>query len=457
MSKHQNRIELESLEGRQLFATFIVTTTADTGTGSLRDAITKANSAAGADVIQFKIGSGLKTIAPAKSLPQITGPTTLDATTQPGYAGKPIIELKGTSAGAGTFGLALVGGSSVVKGFVINRFGAGGMLIITKGGNTVQNCWIGVDATGGIASPNNANGIIVQSPNNLIGGRTASARNVISGNAQHGIQVYQSTASGNVISGNYIGTDALGNKAIANTKTGVSINGAAKNMVGGTRAGEGNVISGNKTDGVLIINTGATGNVVAGNLIGTNAAGKAKIGNGLYGVEISQPSNTVGGTTAYMRNVISGNANSGIALYQATGSKNVVIGNYLGTDITGQLSLGNTWRGIDITNGSSNNIIGGATAAERNVISGNLDHGLLIYQGSGNLIKGNTIGFAADNTKALPNTKDGIHLVQTNLTTIQSNRIGHNGAYGIHNGTSTNTKVTGNTIINDLLYGVVNT
>src|SRR5690349_11623275 len=82
---------IESLESRQLLSTYLVTTTADSGAGSFRDAITQANNHAGADVINFKIGTGAKTISPTSALPTITGPTVVDATTQPGYAGKPLI------------------------------------------------------------------------------------------------------------------------------------------------------------------------------------------------------------------------------------------------------------------------------------------------------------------------------------------------------------------------------
>src|SRR5215510_1183969 len=103
-------------------ATFTVTNTNDSGAGSLRQAILDANANAGPDTIDFAIpGSGVHTIAPTSGLPTVTGPTTLDATTQPGYSGSPLVEIDATAA-AGTFYLFLInGGDSVVKGFCINR------------------------------------------------------------------------------------------------------------------------------------------------------------------------------------------------------------------------------------------------------------------------------------------------------------------------------------------------
>src|SRR5438105_4991490 len=128
---------IETLEQRTLLSTYTVTNANDGGAGSLRAAILSANGNAGADVIKFAVGSGAKTIAPTSALPSISGPTVLDATSQPGYAGKPLIELNGTSAGTSSNGLKVIGGSTTIKGFVINRFGGSGILLMTRGGNKV--------------------------------------------------------------------------------------------------------------------------------------------------------------------------------------------------------------------------------------------------------------------------------------------------------------------------------
>ncbi len=448
---------VEMMEERVLFATFAVTTTADGGGGSLRDAMNKANISSDADVIQFKIGSGLKTITPSSGLPHLKYATTLDATTQGGYAGKPLVEIRGDRAGSGSNGIVLVGGGSTVKGLVVNRFGANGILVMSKGGNTIKNCYVGTDAGGTYAAGNRQKGIILQSSGNTVGGAGASDKVVISGNVQAGIQFYTSAASGNKLLGSYVGTNASGTAAVPNGASGVAIYQASSNTIGGTSSGARNVISGNNQNGIVINGSGAKYNTVLGNYVGTNAAGTAKVGNLNYGVEISQPYNTVGGSVAGSRNVISGNKYTGVVLWLSSGSNCKIQGNYIGTDYTGKYDLGNSWRGVDISNGSSNNLVGGASSAERNVISGNDHDGVRIYQGSGNRIQGNYIGLGSDGVKAVPNTGDGIRLVQTSTTTIQSNKIGHNGGYAVHNGTGSGTKMFGNTLINDVLFAIKQT
>src|SRR5688500_7549020 len=91
-------LRLERLEAREVPAVFTVTTTGDSGPGSLRQAILDANARSGADTISFGIATGAQTIRPATALPAVTDTVTLDATTQPGYAGTPLITLDGASA-----------------------------------------------------------------------------------------------------------------------------------------------------------------------------------------------------------------------------------------------------------------------------------------------------------------------------------------------------------------------
>ena len=284
----------------QAAQTFVVTTTADNGDnanptpGSLRAAIVTANNTAGTDTITFQIGSGVKTILPPSPLPIITDPVIIDGTTQPGFAGTPIIELKGTSAGANATGLRLEGGSSTVKGLVINRFTTG-IFLQTKGSNTITGCYIGTDVSGTVAQGNTSHGINAQDPGgNTIGGANPADRNIISGNGNTGLRL--SGSSSNIVYGNYIGTDVSGNQDLGNGNQGLRIDNANSNKIGGTGAGEGNIISGNTDVAVRI--TSAGNNSVAGNRIGTNAAGTGNIGNDAGGVHV------FGGTG----NVISSNS-----------------------------------------------------------------------------------------------------------------------------------------------------
>ena len=126
-------------------AIFTVTTTADSGAGSLRWAIEQANAAAGLDTIAFNIaGAGVKTIAPLTILPTITDAVIVDGATQPGFAGAPLIELRGASCAASPcHGLWITAGGSTVKGLIINRFPDRGILLETGGGNTIVGNYLG--------------------------------------------------------------------------------------------------------------------------------------------------------------------------------------------------------------------------------------------------------------------------------------------------------------------------
>ena len=158
--------------------------------------------------------------------------------------------------------------------------------------------------------------------------------------------------------------------AIANHDGVVIDTGASGNTIGGTAAGAGNVISGNANAGVALVGTGTSGNVVAGNLIGADVTGSTALGNVMFGVVLYEgPSdNLIGGTTISARNVISGNGWSGVDIYGA--NDNLVEGNFVGTDITGDVALGNNGSdpdpvsngGIAIFGGSAGNTIGGLTA-----------------------------------------------------------------------------------------------
>ena len=197
-------------------STFVVTSTGDSGTGSLRQTILDANAHPGADTIVFNIpGSGLHTITPSTALPTISDPVTIDGSTQPGFTGSPIIELNGSQAGANVDGLRITAGSSVVSGLVINRFSSDGVEISGFGGNIVKGSYIGTDATGTVDFGNAFRGLNIASSNNTIGGTAAAARNVISGNDNTGISITAGT-TGNRVQGNFIGTDAAGASAIGN-------------------------------------------------------------------------------------------------------------------------------------------------------------------------------------------------------------------------------------------------
>jgi hypothetical protein len=171
--------------------TFTVSNTNDAGAGSLRQAILDANANPGADIIDFNInGVGPHTIQPVSALPSITDPVVIDGTSEPDFAGTPMVELDGTNAGSAE-GLHLLGGTSTIRGLVINRFELNGIDIgAFTTNNVIEGNYIGTDVTGTSALGNDGNGInIAESSGNMVGGLTAAARNVISGNNTHGVEI----------------------------------------------------------------------------------------------------------------------------------------------------------------------------------------------------------------------------------------------------------------------------
>src|SRR5262249_50060756 len=159
--------------------TFTVTNTNDSGAGSLRQAILDANALGGTNTIAFAIpGGGVHTIAVSLTpLPGITSPVVIDGTTQPGYAGSPLIELTASQ----TTGLTITAGGSTVRGLVLNHF-AVGIHFSSGGGNLVQGCYIGTDATGTLDASTGEGIRILLSDGNTIGGTSPGSGNLISGN-----------------------------------------------------------------------------------------------------------------------------------------------------------------------------------------------------------------------------------------------------------------------------------
>jgi hypothetical protein len=510
----------------QTASTFVVTNTNPSGPGSLQFAILDANETPGADLITFNIpGPGPFIINVTAALPAITDPVILDATTQPGFAGTPIIQLNGSQAGKGPNGFVLSAGNSVVRGMAISGFdfngnqydpatqdgGGAGIsvrsnndLIEGNGFGIVPFMYAGVRAVGpavnntiggttsaarnvmasvflAVLLPQGADNNKVQGnligggrvgiayqingpggTANTIGGTVAGARNVIAKGSEVVI-----SGNGNLVQGNYIGTDESGNAANnpnGGAGDGVRFDFVFGNTVGGTTAAARNVISANGGAGVRAASGSCIScnndlNLVQGNFIGTKADGTGDLGNMQQGVVV-QGMNlfniAVGGTATGAGNIIANSKQSGVEI-MGTGT-HILQGNFIGTDVTGTIDLGNVQNGVYLNN-TPNNVVGGTGTGAGNVISGSGLSGVLIEgaQAAGNAVQGNFIGTNAVGTAALGNDLNGVTTSQAPNNTIGGsvvaarNIISANARHGVSIGIDTNSGATGITVRNNYI------
>jgi uncharacterized delta-60 repeat protein/CSLREA domain-containing protein len=488
---------------------FTVTTAADDGPGSLRQAILEANATAndpaGPDIIQFQIGSGLQTITPLSALPTITDAVTIDGWSQPGFAGTPLIELDGESAGNG-HGLSIQAPDTTIRGLVINRFSYDAIALFLAPNAWIAGNYIGTDPTGLIAE-GNGSGIIVGYSNGAIIGANGEGndlleRNLISANGgDDGVGIGLDHSNGVTVRGNYLGTDITGSADIsfvhnsdANINVSYSSNpnildnlisggayygitlfgdshpvvqgnligtngsgtrglgntygiwsdfGTHDALIGGTSAGAGNVISGN---GIGIIGYDSPNMTIQGNLVGTDATGSYAILNQV-GVTIGHAGSTnvlIGGTTPGAGNVISGNVQGGINVAETAGPV-WIEGNAIGTDKDRRRAIGN---GLGIwTRTASGVTVGGPDPADRNLISGNTGSGVVV-ETQGNLVEGNYVGTDDLGTAAIPNLGGGVEVGGT-ADAVINNLVSGNDGFGILVG-GTGSLVQGNTVGTDL-------
>jgi hypothetical protein len=322
-----------------------------------------------------------------------------------------------------------IGGTTAGERNIISGNGSDGITLSDVGtmSNTITGNYIGLDATGTMTVGNANTGINIGSgPQfNRIGGSTSGERNVVSGNGDHGISIWGESTKYNSVIGNYIGTDANGTIALGNAIDGVFLgSGTQHNEIGGEAAGEGNVISGNGADGVGLWNNDTMYNLVLGNYIGVDISGVNSIGNGNVGVTVGDGAqfNRIGGATSTERNIVSGNSGHGIGIWNSGTMSNTVVGNYIGADTSGTEALGNGGCGVVFSDGAQHNQLGGSTSLKRNVISGNGEHGIGIWEADTtyNVVVGNYIGVDATGTQSLGNNATGVGLGSG----AQYNRIG---------------------------------
>ena len=259
---------------------------------TFRAAIQEANDTPGADTINFNVTSASKVITPANQLPAITGPVTINGYSQPGTS----VNTQAT-------------GNNAVLRIVLDGVNASS----TARGLRVQSDGVTI------------RGLVIQ--------RWRGAGIALGGN-------------GNVVAGNFIGTTVGGGTARANG-IGIEVTGAG-HRIGGPAPISRNLISGNLTDGIRL--TDSSDVLIAGNYLGTNAAGTARLGNGQAGIFFDGGAdNVIGKNADGAPNLVSGNGRAGIELVETTNS--TVLGNLIGTDATGMNALGNSGDGVEVFGG----------------------------------------------------------------------------------------------------------
>jgi len=409
-------------------ATLSVTNSAASGPGTLKEAISIANTSAPPNTITFNI-SGTPTISMgATALPDVVNTMTIDGTTQPGYSNSfPKIWLQTLS----TFGFRITFATNVVlRGLKVSGASSSGIQLDGGSSNRVEACQI-ISNTAGIS-------VAEYSCWNLIGGYASSNKNIVSGSTSgSGIGLYDGTHD-NVVAGNWIGVDPTNTAArMPNARCGIMLQNASNNTILGSASAP-QLVSGNGSYGIEVYLPQAAGNSIRGNFIGTDLIGSTAVSNGAAGIWVSgAPATTIGGTNAADRNVISGNGSSGIKIDVATATGTVIRGNYIGVSAFGSQGLANLGNGVEVWAGAGVSI-GGPQSAAGNVISGNRGSGIYaIGSGYAGAIQGNIIGLNSTAAGSISNTSDGVtlsvsgwHVGGTNAAA--RNIIGGNGGDGVN-------------------------
>ncbi|MBU3557209.1 hypothetical protein ICN18_06155 [Polynucleobacter sp. Ross1-W9] len=444
---------------------YAVTNTNDSGTGSLRAAITSANSASTSQYsgITFSV-TGVITLA--SDLPAITNKVLIDGTTAPGYVSgntttAPLVAVNFNNVGSGlTFNSGSAG--SGVSGLAVYGSNSNG-ITLNAGSITLLKNFIGLNLSGA-AGGNAKDGVYIAaaSTNNIIGTNPKSISglysNVISGNSLRGVQIYGST--GNKIQANAIGTNPAGTAKIANGSDGIYVTYfAVDNTIGGTAyvnsaTGQtnnptgnkgtvpivsiapplGNLISGNSGNGVLI-DHGSELTVLSGNFIGTNNVGTAAIGNALNGVYIFNANNnqligcTFEDNPFIYYNVLSGNTLNGLLIENS--NTVLVQANFFGAGANNASMVPNGLNGIWVKGTSSGVQVGGYIPLG-NVSAGNKGDGILVSDTVTGFTTFNTFGGLYAFQGAAPNDGNGITVTSTggnNL--IRTNVMSGNKGNGI--------------------------
>ena len=325
------------------------------------------------------------------------------------------IDAGGSQAVGNRWGISLYGPSNIVGGVepgagnVISANDSDGVAVYGETNQILGNL-IGTNADGTSSLGNGGNGVIMGSENSSVGNGTAQGRNIISGNALSAVFI-DNYHNGNTVSGNYLGVDITGSLALGNGESGVSIRRSSSAVV------VGNVISANLV-GITLREGPNT--IIRGNMIGTDATGLVDLGNTSHGISLLDPGSVIGGVLTGEGNLISGNGGHGVLVKDTANT--LIQGNIIGLNGNGTAILANGLNGVEL-NGSAGNTIGGAALGARNIISGNGLRGILIIgeNAIANVVQNNYIGTDLTGAIDLGNTTSGVEIVDALANTIGGN------------------------------------
>jgi hypothetical protein len=313
-------------------------------------------------------------------------------------AGPFAVVVDGQLQASNTNGLELdaAAGPSLLDGFTVRNFALNGV-VCAGAGHVLRNLTV---------ASNGLYGVMAAADHFVI------TDSVLCNNTQAGIWIVGFNAS---LIGNYIGLTRSG-AAWGNVESGVYVTGQSV-RIGGAGPGQGNVISGNRGDGVFVTRY-AVDALVQGNVIGLNPAGTAAVPNLFDGVHADADRVTV------LDNVVSANFRCGVF---ASGNFVGIRGNIVGLNKAGGAMLGNRMDGLCCY--GSNHVIGGSQTKDRNIVSGNVRNGLA-SQSPNIWVENNFWGCDISGTIAMPNGQTGIYSQETN-TTVLNNVISGNTLQGI--------------------------
>ena len=353
-----------------------------------------------------------------------------------GGAGVSIVDAGGVTVG---------GGTEDDRNVISGNIGDGIAISGASGATVIEGNWVGVSTDGLSGIGNGGVGVRVTGTNASVRiGSEAGGGNVISANGGDGILIEMSSAT--EILGNMIGLDADGAEAIGNEGAGVAVTEFASSTVVG-RLGSANVISGNAGAGVYVSPT-ASDTSITGNTIGLDQRGTEAVGNGADGIFIDGAT-----STSVVSNVVSGNGGNGVRVIGQSATATAITGNLVGLTAGGDAEAGNAAVGIRITD-VPGIVVGGGSAAERNVVSGNGAHGILIFSdvidgAVGSRVSSNYVGTDVGGAVAIPNAGDGVRVegIGAAGATVVGNLVSGNEGAGIRvTGDATGSRVAGNIV-----------